>query len=474
MTVSYSPSRTTREPLDLGAWLLLIFVALLIFLCAAQLAYRFTLLTDGWHSENQDAACEFTLLDNVAGAPSALQVGDIVTAVNGEAFDSACWGITLPAGWQAGGTVVYTVRRGSQTLDVTVPVTNWNVETVLARTFGSLAALTGGFSPALLFFALGLFTFFNRPATPAARALLIFSGVFFVQGLSNALPGDLGVRFDPAALYPVSFFSYAIIGALFGPTLLCFSLVFPRPKAMVARRPWLAVAPYAASVVVLLAVYVFNYAALAFEITMLLIIATIASLAHSAFAMRDAVSRAQMQWGIGGVVGGLAVALLTFFPSLFPMGDWLQAALGNTFSLGLMLMGLSLSVAILRYRLFDISLVIRRTLTYSVLTLLLGLVYFGGVVVLESVFRDVSGGASSLAVVVSTLAIAALFAPLRRRVQNFIDRRFNRRRYDAARTLAAFGAHLRDEVELNVLTDQLLSVVDDTMQPTHLGLWLRE
>ncbi len=463
-----------REPFDRGAWLLLGFIGLLVVLCAAQLAYRFTLPTDGWRAESLDVACELTLLDNVTAAPSGLQAGDVVIAVNGEAFDPACAGFPLPAGWEAGGSVVYTVRRGEQVLDVNVPVTHWTLARVLRYNFGSVAALTSGFSAAVLFFALGLFTFFNRPATPAARALLMFSSAVFVQGLSSILPPDIGVWFDPQIRLPVSFFSYAIIGSLYGPTLLSFSLVFPRPKAAVARRPWLAVAPYTLSIVVLLAVYVFNMVPLAFTMMMVLLIASIASLAHSAITMRDAVSRAQMQWGVGGVAAGLAVALTTFLPSLLPLGEWADSPFINTFSLGFIIMGLSLSVAVLRYRLFDISLVIRRTLTYSVLTLLLAAVYFGAVVVLEGVFRGVAGGASSLAIVLSTLAIAALFAPLRRRVQTAIDRRFNRRAYDAARTLAAFGGQLRDEVELRALTDQLLEVVDDTMQPAHVRLWLRE
>lgn len=461
-----------REPFGRGAWLLLGFIGLLVMLCAAQLAYRFTMPTDGWRAENMVEACELTLLGNVTAAPSGLQLGDVVTAVNGEVFDPACAGFPRPAGWEVGGSVVYTVRRGEQVLDVSVPVTHWTLERVLRYNFGSVAALTSGFSAAVLFFALGLFTFFNRPATPAARALLMFSGVLFVNSLSSTLPSDIGVWFDPLIRFPVSFFSYAIIGSFFGPALLSFSLVFPRPKAVVARRPWLAVAPYTLSVVVLLAVYVFNLVPLAFTTMMLLLIASIVSLAHSAITMRDAVSRAQMQWGVGGVVVGLGVALLTFVPNWLPELEWLGWV--NPFSLGFVLMGLSLSVAILRYRVFDIDLVIRRTLTYSVLTLLLAAVYFGTVVVLEGAFRGVSGGASSLAIVLSTLAIAALFAPLRRRVQGAIDRRFNRRAYDAARTLAEFGATLRDQVEIDALTGQLLTVVDDTMQPAHARLWLRE
>jgi hypothetical protein len=130
--------------------------------------------------------------------------------------------------------------------------------------------------------------------------------------------------------------------------------------------------------------------------------------------------------------------------------------------------------AILRHRLYDIDIIIRRTLIYSVLTGILAVIYFGGIIVTQQVFQSATGDVPDIAIVISTLLIAALFTPVRRRVQDTIDRRLYRRKYDVEQTLAAFQRNLRDEVDMETLKANLVGVVSDTMQPAKIALWVKE
>jgi hypothetical protein len=133
----------------------------------------------------------------------------------------------------------------------------------------------------------------------------------------------------------------------------------------------------------------------------------------------------------------------------------------------------SVAIAILRYRLYDIDLLIRSTLLYGALTGVLGLIYWGGVVSLQALLQPITGPGNDLAIVATTLAVAAIFLPLRRRIQSFIDRRFYRRKYNAEKTLAAFSETARDEVNLDTLSERLVDTIEETMRPEHVSMWLR-
>jgi len=191
------------------------------------------------------------------------------------------------------------------------------------------------------------------------------------------------------------------------------------------------------------------------------------------------VQRQQTKWIVLGVTVALVVVIgVLAIGALIPPS--VAPNLGGTilyltiWPIALILIPLSIGFSILRYRLYDIDLLINRTLVYGTLTVLLALVYFGLIFALQYLLRGIISQNNDVAIVVSTLTIAALFQPLRHRIQAIMDRRFYRRKYDAAKVVEAFSATLRNEVDLSQLSEHLIGVVQDTMQPTHVSLWLRK
>ena len=184
--------------------------------------------------------------------------------------------------------------------------------------------------------------------------------------------------------------------------------------------------------------------------------------------------RQQVKWFVAAAVRGFltlfGISLLSseLGIDLGGLGNWIWAIVGAS-------LPLAIGLAILKYRLYEIDIIINRALVYGLLTATLALVYLGGVAATEAIFRSLTSQEQQpqLVIVASTLVIAALFSPLRRSIQSFIDRRFYRRRYDARKTLEAFSVTLRDETDLDALNDDLVGVVRETMQPAHASLWLR-
>ncbi len=185
------------------------------------------------------------------------------------------------------------------------------------------------------------------------------------------------------------------------------------------------------------------------------------------------IERLQLKWiafAASLFAVGFLVISITFFVEL--SGSIIDPLRTAVLGLGFCTIPIAAGIAILRYRLYDIDVVINRTLVYGALTATLAAAYLGSVLLLQVVLRPITEE-SNLAIAGSTLAVAALFRPARSRIQAAVDRRFYRRKYDAARTLERFGVHLRDEVELDALSAELRAVVADTMQPAHVSLWLR-
>ena len=183
--------------------------------------------------------------------------------------------------------------------------------------------------------------------------------------------------------------------------------------------------------------------------------------------------RQQIKWFVYATALTISGGILTYPVSEAIGSVWLRWISFVPFIVGVMSIPISMGIAILRYRLYDIDILINRTLVYVTLTATLVALYFGGIVQLQGLFVALTGEQSTLAVVASTLLIAALFNPLRRRIQTFIDRRFYRNKYDAAKTLEAFSAKLKDETDLEALRGDLVDVIRETMQPAHVSLWLR-
>jgi hypothetical protein len=265
--------------------------------------------------------------------------------------------------------------------------------------------------------------------------------------------------------------------------VVLFFLLFPGGRFMPRWTRWLAVAFIAFQVSRDLFPELYSGSPALEMVSLWVFIGMVVSLVWSQVYRYRIVSskaqRRQTKW----VVFGTTLAVAGSFPFQLPLD--LALIGGNTpfvllvlktgFALSFLLVPLAIGVAVLRSHLFDIDVLINRTLVYGLLTALLVLVYFGGVTATQAIFQTLTGQEQQpqLAVVVSTLIIAALFNPLRRRIQGFIDRRFYRRKYDARKTLEAFSAKLRDETDLYALNSELVSAVRETMQPAHVSLWLR-
>jgi len=298
-----------------------------------------------------------------------------------------------------------------------------------------------------------------------ALMLIVFSSATFISGSLSAA----------AAAYPILAVPVATLAVLGEMLIVAFFLLFPNGRLFPRWLWWLI--PVRAVAAILDYVPAFRSLPAADTIsTFLLLPAIVAMLAVQAYRYRRISTpreRSQTRWVLYGTVVGLGTFLLLLIVTGvtgFWQSPW-SVLVWTAVNVVVTVIPITFGVAMLRSNLWDIDVVIRRTTIYAVLTALLGLVYFGSVVVLQQFLTPITGD-SAPAVVLSTLLIAALFLPLRRRVQDVIDRRFFRRKYDAEKVLAQFAATARDETDLDALTAELVRVIQETMQPERVGVWL--
>ena len=325
----------------------------------------------------------------------------------------------------------------------------------------------------LAWLALGLLIFWRRADEPIG----LFTSLVLVVHMSM-----IGTSDRLAARHPLLWLAFGVVVAVGGTGFATLPYLFPDGRFVPRWTRWPALAFLLWEGPRLLASLAPSGPP--FEVLVYFALG-VAALIYRYARVATPAQRQQVKW----VAAALPLWPLSYLgvrgvllPALFPAAT--QPGLGRVvynmvtiplfWSLPFMLVPAAFAVAILRHRLYDIDVVIRRTLIYGALTAALAAVYFGGIVILQRAVGWLTGQQESpVAIVASTLAIAALFQPLRRRIQAFIDRRFYRRKYDAAKTLAAFAATLRDETDLERIRADLLAVVQETMQPAHVSLWLR-
>jgi len=325
--------------------------------------------------------------------------------------------------------------------------------------------------------AVGAVIFWRRSDDRMALLVSLMLVTFGAAGLNTA-PSDALVQTRPALWLVVG--GVQFLGQV---GIVLFFCLFPSGRFVPRWIRWPALAFLAGQA----PIYFFpdssfsplNYSESLFSVVFLVFLAGfVAAQVYRYRRVSGPGERRQIKWVVFGTAAGIAGFVGSILPYFFvPWSlthiSYLYFVLDAALFVSLTLIPLSIGVAMLRSRLFDIDVVINRTLVYAMLTGVLVSVYVGAVVLLQEVFRALIGQESALAVVASTLMIAALFGPVRRRVQALIDRGLYRRKYDAAKTLEAFSVRLREEPDLEALSVDLVSVVRETMQPTYVSLWLR-
>lgn len=452
----------------------------ILSLAAAYIWLHLNTPSDGVYLEPDQYVWRSTgvVVTSLYAQPEGLRTGDLLVAVDGRSLEAWTQTIFAPAPrpqWQYGQTVMYRVVRDGVDRNVAVTLGHYPLGLLLAKNWGIFYALITEF--------IALFVFLRRPDDPAARVLLIsassgLSSMVWVFGLQvSDLTGAVGFWLFQILTLGGWLFWYL--------TMLHFILIVAQPNANQQQQVWLIralyIAPYALFPVYLALSWLRSASMLdwlgqweRYEYlgASVYVAITVFTLIRSYRASMDIVVRKKISWIVFAfAVTGSTALVFYILPKLFGYPS-ISSNLMGVLALPL---PISLAVAVLRYHLFDIDVIIRRTLIYTSLTGILALIYFGSVILLQLVFHGITDyKQDQFVTALSTLAITAIFIPLRRAVQNAIDRRFYRRKYNAEQVLAAFSEAARKEIDLEQMTAQLLRVVKETMQPVSASLWLQK
>ena len=450
-----------------GSWLVMIALAMLLFAALLSLLYRWMLPTDGWtlDDSSNESILPAVLKQDMLGLPNGLQPGDVVLRVKGIAdFTSGnLSGVNSLSHadlWQPGVTMNYDVQRDRSMQTIPVTLGRWNLDGLLSANGGTslLEWLRVVFQ-----FLIGLYVFARRPGSAGAQVLLFLGVIEVAMTLVLVLPYGVGDLLNPFAVVSVALLGYFSWAVLLFPTILLLSLVFPKPKWSMRTHPipTLAVLYMAEFALVITRGVSDRIATISgYGIVATFGLLTVASAVHTVFISRkDAVLRAQVAWvGLGLVITAGTVAIMNLIGLLAPGA----ADAGDAvFALARLALPVTLAVAILRYRLFDIDVVINRALVYGGATMVILIMYIaivGGVGALLNTQGNpaVAFGAACV--------VAVIFQPLRGRMQRAINRLMYGQRDEPYAVLARFGRQLEATPALDTLLPAIIATIKDTLK----------
>jgi signal transduction histidine kinase len=456
--------------LNRAGWAILLIGMALVVSSAAHVAARITLPTDGWSYTSGAIGTELqdtiTYESNLIGRSSPLQAGDFVLAVEGHSFDEL---MTNAAGlqpplidtWQAGTTARYLVRRGGTEITLDVPLYHRSSQDVVRLVFGDPSTFVMLFN-----LVLGLFVFLKRPHDFAARVLFMLNSIWLTIHISSVVYWGLPEMMHPPIWLVAVLFSNWIFGALAAPTMLLLALTFPQPKRFVLRRALLVtIALY--SILPLLVAIFGPQAFLGWGWTTMCSLLSLISVAHTLFTAKDPVSRAQIRWaGLGFAVPTLNLLLAaTSGFGVYPAWSEQTFQLLNPFMQ--LAFPTALAVAILRYRLFDIDLILSRALVYGALTLCVMSLYIGMAAYLGALFHGTDDLIFSL---IATGVVAVAFQPLRVWLQRGVNRLLFGRRDEPYAVITAFGRRLDTTSDPDAVFTAIVETIGQTLKLPYVAI----